>query len=182
MHINYNSCFPNCAKQWRLQFGYTIIIAILSILIYVSFSMCTFKTFCQNFHMCKMISDWLACYECTFSLFCSFILYNTECTFYIHIVKYPQPFLWLYVPLSYTVLVLFGHLIMHYISTITLVTVSMACLYVHHYIQGVDKLAYLPLLGSCYVYWVTIKVLLAVRGDNLLSDSDYILLESDYII
>ena len=26
------------------------------------------------------------------------------------------------------------------------------------------------------------KVLLAVRGDNLLSDSDYILLESDYIL
>ena len=41
---------------------------------------------------------------------------------------------------------------------------------------------YLPLLGGCYVYSVTIKVLLAVRGDNLLSDSNYILLESDYIL
>ena len=41
---------------------------------------------------------------------------------------------------------------------------------------------YLPLLGGCYVYRVTIKVLLAVKGDNLLSDSDYILLESDYIL
>ena len=41
---------------------------------------------------------------------------------------------------------------------------------------------YLPLLGGCYVYRVTIKVLLAVRGDNLLSDSNYILLESDYIL
>ena len=45
-----------------------------------------------------------------------------------------------------------------------------------------DKMCYLPLLGGCYVYCVTIKVLLAVRGDNLLSDSDYILLEKDYIL
>ena len=50
------------------------------------------------------------------------------------------------------------------------------------YAQLNKNFIHLPLLGGCYVYRVTIKVLLAVRGDNILSDSDYILLQSDYIL